>query len=217
MRRLRVPTRSRRFSRVSAAKWADDAFATGNLINERRTYVEPACNLARRKIVVVKQSDGMGLQISQLRSRREIAPQVHQSAFPLSAGVLRKSNPFKVFRAVVEFVAVQMVNRRILKKAINKGAANKAMHAVFRALAFHHNRDFQVSVPAEAGAKDFSGSGLNKLPLDNAIALAPIYSGLPLDRPNSAQIANFENALRLDTRFPDFALFHYVNIPAGHR
>lgn len=217
MRRLRVPTRPRRFSRVAAAKRADDAFATGNLINERRTYVEPACNLARREIVVVKQSDGMGLQISQLRSRREIAPQVHQSAFPLSAGVLRKSNPFKVFRAVVEFVAVQMVNRGILKKAINKGTANKAMHAVFRALAFHHDRYFQVSVPTEVGAKNFRWSDLNKLPLDHAIALAPIYSGLPLNRPHPSKIANFENALRLDTRFPDFALFHYVNIPAGHR
>ena len=186
----------------------DSALSICNFVNKGCADAKPLGNLTRRKIVVVKHSNGMSLQVSQLGTSSKFPPQVDKPTFPLAAGILDKCNPFKVAWHIINFVPVKMINGRAVKIAGHKSLCDKAMNAVLCALASNHDCNLKVTVPSYVRTKNLALPDLRKRSLNRVVSHSSINSGLPRQSANSTKVADLKELGGNFAKAPYLCVFH---------
>jgi len=79
-------------------------------------------------------SDMDHLTLGQLMRWRFFPSKVDKTSLPLVSSVFLQSNPLKILRSIVQFVAIDVVNGKSIRMAINKSHRHKSMHKNFWAL-----------------------------------------------------------------------------------
>jgi len=90
---------------------------------------------------------------SKFVSRLFLAAKVDQSSLPLVLCVSGKANPLKIFREIVELVAVDVVYGQPFCVPRNKSYSNKTVKKVLRAFPLLHRRHFKIPVLCNARRK----------------------------------------------------------------
>ncbi len=94
-------------------------------------------------------SDMNHLLLGELVPRSIFSSQVNKPRGPLMLGVLRRSYPLKVFRSVVQFVSVDVVDRQPIHKTGHKSQGNQPVNKNFWTYVAKFCRDNVVSVAAD--------------------------------------------------------------------
>jgi len=141
---------------------------------------------------------------------RIFSSQVNKTCGPLMLGVLRKSHPFKVFRSVVQFVSVDVVDRQPVHKTGHKSQGNQPVNKNFWTYVAKFCRDNVVAVAADprtnlCGLTNAGKRLLFAISSSNRCGnnLWSKDAGILADKP-------------LNTFFGNGYLLHAVNGTAGH-
>ena len=132
--------------------------------------------------------------------------QVNKARFPFMFGVLRQSNPLKIFWPVVRFDAVDVVDGKVRPVPMHKTHCNQAVNKNFWPFAILQCRHHQIPVAAQKRGK-FDGWIIAGKGLLNAVAdtigragsgLIP-YASVLVNKPRSAFFDNFYWVLSVNT------------------
>jgi len=138
------------------------------------------------------------------------SPQINQPSIPCVFAVLRQGNPFKIFRSVVRFDAVDVVDGKVRFVPMHKTHCNQAVNKNFWSFAILQCRHHQIPVAAQKRGK-FDRWIIAGKSLLNAVAdtigragsgFIP-YASVLVNKPRSAF-------------FNNFYWVHSVNTIAGH-
>lgn len=66
-----------------------------------------------------------------LRSWLPLSPQIYQAITPLHSGIFRQSAPFKILRSIVQFITINMVDRKKDIFGGNERQSYKSMNKIF--------------------------------------------------------------------------------------
>jgi hypothetical protein len=136
--------------------------------------------------------------------------QINKPCSPFVFGVLRQSNPFKIFWPVVSFNTVDVVDRKMRLVSMHKAHSNQTMDKNFRSFPILQCGHNQVSVFAQKRRKFYRGQVACKRLL-NTISNA--FSGACSSFvPNASVFVNKPRSVF----FNYFYWIHSVNIIAGH-
>ena len=138
------------------------------------------------------------------------ATQINKARFPFMFGVLRQSNPLKIFWPVVRFDAVDVVDGKVRPVSMHKTHCDQAVNKNFWPFAILQCRHHQIPVAAQKRGK-FDGWIIAGKSLLNTVAdtlgcagsgFIP-YASVLVNKPRSAF-------------FNNFYWVHSVNTIAGH-
>jgi len=150
------------------------------------------------------------LSLGQLVSRRFFASQINKTCSPLMFAVFRKRNPFKVFRPVIQLVAVNVVNRQPILKTRNKSNCNKPMQRHFWALISNFCRHFKIPSAVQSW-----GQNLFFVYRDKMLA-CPVFVPSCKRSPSRAQDASIFTNNPVNIFLVNIYFFHAVNNTAQH-
>ena len=150
------------------------------------------------------------LSLGQFVPRSIFSVQVNKSCAPLVSGVVSQSNPFKVFRSIVQLVAVNVIYRKPIGVANNISNGNQPVNRHFGALVAKFCRHFKVTPAVQSWRKHF-------FLVDRAKMLAcPVFVsscvGCPSRSQNTAVLAHNP----INAFFVNIYFFHAVNNTAQH-
>ena len=150
------------------------------------------------------------LSLGQLVPRSTLASQVNKPGAPLVSGVVGQSNPLKVFGPVVQFVAVNVVDRKSLGVAFNKSNRNQSMHRHFGALFAKLCRHLKVAPAVQGWRKHLLLVGGAK------VLTRSIFVSGCVGRPSGPQDAAILTYKPLNAFLVNGYFFHAVNNTAQH-
>lgn len=136
--------------------------------------------------------------------------QINKARFPFMFGVLRQSNPLKIFWPVVRFDAVDVVDGKVWFVPMHKTHCNQSVNKNFWPFAVFQCRYHQIPVAVQKWGK-FDGWIIAGKSLLNAVAdtIGRADSGLV---PNASILVNKPRS----AFFNNFYWVHSVNTIAGH-
>ena len=138
------------------------------------------------------------------------ATQINKARFPFMFGVLRQSNPLKIFWPVVRFNAIDVVNGKVWLVPMHKTHCNQTVHKNFWPFAVLQCRNRQISIVVQKRGK-FDGWTIAGKSLFNAITNTFNRSAFGLIPYAPVLVNKPRNAF-----FNNFYWVHSVNILAGH-
>ena len=136
--------------------------------------------------------------------------QINKARFPFMFGVLRQSNPLKIFWPVVRFDAVDVVDGKVRPVPMHKTHCNQSVNKNFWPFAIFQCRHHQIPVAVQKRGK-FDRWKIARESLFNAIADTLGCAGSCLV-PNASVLVNKPRSAFFD----NFYWVHSVNTIAGH-
>ena len=106
-------------------------FSLFNKVNGGGAYFSDDSQRVSRYSGAQCSSDMNYLLLSQLVPRSIFPVQVNKPSAPLMSGVISQSNPLKIFRSIVQFVSVDVVDRKSRLKPRNKRQSNQSVNEHF--------------------------------------------------------------------------------------
>jgi hypothetical protein len=100
-------------------------------VNGGRAYSSDDSQRVSRYSGTQCSSDMNYLFLSQFVPRSIFSFQVNKPSAPLMSGVVSQSNPFKIFRSIVQFVSVDVIDRKARLKPRNKCQSNQSVNEHF--------------------------------------------------------------------------------------
>ncbi len=150
------------------------------------------------------------LLLRQFVSRVFFTAQVNKTCFPSVFRVVSNSQPFKILRAVVKFVAINVIDRQMRLISGNKSSSNQPVNKNFYSFAVSHAGYVQVAAMVKPRGKFFRWDFPNK-----CLRLAQSRSGssasISRTPDRTVWINKPHNAFVFDGYW-----IHSVNIVAGH-
>jgi len=108
------------------------SFAFFNEVNGRGIDIGDDCKRVGGKAASKGFANMYHLPLCKFMTRSLFSTQVNKASFPLMAGVVGQRQPLQIFRSVIKFVAVDVIDRKAICKARHKCYSNKSMYKNFR-------------------------------------------------------------------------------------
>lgn len=189
---------------------AGPSFAFFNKVDGGRTYIGNDGQRVGRNAKAQGFANVNHLSLCKFVVGLFFATQINKARFPFMFGVLRQSNPLKIFWPIVRFDAVDVVDGKVRSVPSHKTHCNQSVHKNFWSFAVFQCRHRQIPIVVQKRGK-FDGWTIAGKSLLNAIAdtlgragsgFIP-YASVLVNKPRSAF-------------FNNFYWVHSVNTIAGH-
>lgn len=186
------------------------AFAFFNKVDGGCADASDDCQRVGRNVCSQSPPNVDYLLLGKFVPRSIFTAQVNKACSPLMFGVLRQSHPFKIFRPVVQLVAVDVIDCEAFRKSRHKGQSNKSVNKNFWTNVSKFGRNNVIAVATYPG---FNFSGLANA--GKRLLLAISGSDRRCNDLRSEDAGVLANK-PINAFFGNGYLLHAVNGTAGH-